>query len=104
MVVACPRSQYTAFHEELVTRVARLEVHVVVILAHDDEQLAEPMAWEGLVIRDDHKHEQAGCEEEDVVPGNGVVQLVVLLHLHRLLAVGVEEQTAVHKDGDTLQA
>ena len=36
--------------------------------------------------------------------GNGVVQLVDLLHLQRLQAVGPEEQIALHEDGDKLEA
>ena len=40
-VVACPRTTHTALHEELVTQVARLDIHVEVILSHDDEQLAD---------------------------------------------------------------
>ena len=43
VVVARPRTTHAALHE-LVTRVARLDVHVEVILRHDDEQLAEPQA------------------------------------------------------------
>ena len=43
-------------------------------------------------------------EEEHVVLGNGVVQLVDLLHLQRLRAVCLEEQTALHKDGDKVEA
>ena len=41
-VVACQRTAQTALHEELVTKVARLDVHVKVILSRDDEQLADP--------------------------------------------------------------
>ena len=37
-------------------------------------------------------------DEEHVVLGNGVVPLVVRLHLQRLRAVGLEEQIALRKD------
>ena len=40
--VACPRTAHTALHEELATRVPRLDGHVVVMLAHADVQLVEP--------------------------------------------------------------
>ena len=36
--------------------------------------------------------------------GNGIVQLVEFLHFRRLSAVGLEEQTALSKDGDELEA
>ena len=41
VVVAYQRTGPTASLEELVTQVARLEVHVEIILRHDDEQLAD---------------------------------------------------------------
>ena len=44
VVVAFPMTAHTALHGELVTQVARLDIHVKVILAHDDDQLAEPKA------------------------------------------------------------
>ena len=36
--------------------------------------------------------------------GNGVVQLVGILHNQRLRAIGLEEQTALSNGGDKLEA
>ena len=58
-MVVCPRTAHTALHEDPVTQVTRMEIHVEVILGHDDEQLAELKALDGLVLREDHSHEQA---------------------------------------------
>ena len=43
-------------------------------------------------------------KKRHVVLGNGVVQLIDLLHLRRPLAVGLEQHTALRKDGDKLEA
>ena len=96
---------HTAFHEELVTVVARLEIDVEVVLPHDHEQLAECQSRDRLVLREDQQHELPDDDEEEhVVLRDRVIQLVDLLHFEGLWAVRLEEQVALRKDGDELKA
>ena len=98
--VSCARTTQKALREAL-NNLVLVENHA----DHDvQRRLQAPrQCVDGLALREEQQPELGDDDDEHVMLGNGVVQLVDILHLQRLQAVGLEEQIALRKDGDELE-